>query len=207
MSPSCDKLAAQDRRVRWPIFRRFDLSPALMLASLAFAVYFLWAGGRKAEALVEANAKVRSALDDTLPKVGDTLAPRLTAKNGAGQSVDLIDRSRSSLWVVFSVHCQPCMNERPSWNNLRVRILSSGGAIRFISIDKAAEIAAFSRDNPDLPVANAPQEVIRALRLTIAPYYLLIGPDARVKWSNRGLLSRSAAASLYKELTSAALSH
>jgi hypothetical protein len=194
-------------KLQTELLRRFDPLLALLIVSLGLALCFLWAGRQRTNAVFAANATLKSALDDTLPKTGDTLEPALLARDSNGQIVHFVDPTKASLWVFFSVHCHICMSELHSWSDLKEQIRSQNGAVHFLSMDTPAEVAAFSGDNRELPVSAAPKEVLRTLRLTAVPCYLLVAPDGAVLWSHRGALARGDRALLYSEVKSVSERH
>ncbi len=97
------------------------------------------------------------------------------------------------------------MNESRSWTDLNESTRAQNGAVHFLSMDTAAEIAEFSKSKGDLPIQGAPSELIRMLRLTSVPYYLVVTPDGTIRWAHRGALSKSDTAVLRTQVAKAAL--
>lgn len=183
-------------------FGRLDLSSTLVGITLLAAMFVLWSGLQRSRALSAAVSTLRSALMDTLPKPGDALTPALRAQGPGGQEVALLSADRSSLWIFFSTHCHICMGESGSWQGLASQMKASGVSVNFLSLDRAVDTSEFSHFHEGLPVSTAPKDLLRSLRLTAVPCYVLLGPDGVIKWTHQGALSRSDLAALRGQVES-----
>jgi hypothetical protein len=74
------------------------------------------------------------------------------------------------------------MAESRSWDSLNNMLKVAGGAIHFLSADTLPEIDEFAKNHGDLPVVGVPVGMMRTLRVTAVPYYLLVTPDGTVRW-------------------------
>lgn len=61
--------------------------------------------------------------------------------------------------VFFSAHCDVCMHDSRSWGDLKSQIVSRNGAVHFLSVDTPAEVATYSKGNPELPIVAVPSGV------------------------------------------------
>jgi len=155
--------AASDKPLARRLKYKIDWPTAILLVSLLSAGYYLRRYMTNNRLLMQANRQLQAEMEQAEVKSGDLLFAPVKAEILQGAEIDLLDPSRESAWVIFSVHCAACRGEIPKWLGLSKQIAASHIATHFISLDTRQELNDYFRNGSTLKLEIAPPGFERSL--------------------------------------------
>ena len=177
-----------------PAYRRVDLSYGILIVAVVTALVFIVLLSRDNLKQRKIQAQLKSRLASAMGTISGSpeaqkgdIVPGFEGVSLSGRPARVVYDGRSKyVLFIFSVQCDVCLDEIPTWNSIVRRIKNEKYAVLGL-IERSGSVTVPPVDFDLVLIPD--MSVQRAYRVVAVPLVMIVSENGKVEWVHYGTLS------------------
>jgi hypothetical protein len=177
-----------------PAYRRVDLSYGILIVAVVTALVFIVLLSRDNLKQRKIQAQLKSRLASAMGTISGSpeaqkgdVVPGFEGVSLSGRPASVVYDGRSKyVLFIFSVQCDACLDEIPTWNSIVRRIKNEKYTVLGL-IERSGSVTVPPVDFDLVPIPD--MSVQRAYRVVAVPLVMIVSENGKVEWVHYGTLS------------------
>ena len=183
-----------EKNTNGPARRFVDLSYGILIVAVLIALVFIVLLSRENLKQRKAQAQLKSRLASAMGTISGSpeaqkgdIVPGFDGVSLSGRPVRVVYDGRSKyVLFIFSVQCDACLAEIPTWNSIARRIKNEKYTVLGM-IQGSSSVTVPPVDFDLVPIPD--MSVQRSYRVVAVPQVLVVSENGKVEWVNYGQLN------------------